>query len=239
MPVSENDSALPAHVAFIMDGNGRWAKERGLPRTSGHQAGAETVRQVVTFARKRGIRYLTLYAFSTENWSRPAAEVAALMKLLSRFVKGEMPTMLKNDIRMRVIGDRAGLSKSLQHELASAEEKTAHCASLDVVIAINYGGRDEIARAASAAMRHILLEGKTPEALDANAIAAHLDSAGIPDPDLIIRTAGEKRLSNFLLWQGAYAELIFTDRRWPDFDDTDFEAALAEYAGRVRKFGTV
>ncbi|MCD8138600.1 MAG: di-trans,poly-cis-decaprenylcistransferase, partial [Planctomycetaceae bacterium] len=213
--------------------------QRGLPRTAGHQAGAETVRRVVTFARRRGIRYLTLYAFSTENWSRPAAEVSALMALLGRFVKGELPTMLKNEVRLRIMGDRSGLSKTLQSQLLSAEDRTAGCAGLDLVLAINYGGRDEIARAASAAMRQLLLEGKTPGDLDADALAARLDSAGIPDPDLIIRTAGEMRLSNFLLWQGAYAELVFRDRLWPDFDDGDFEAALAEYAGRVRKFGSV
>jgi undecaprenyl diphosphate synthase len=226
-------------VAFIMDGNGRWAKERNLPRTAGHKAGAETVRRVVTYARKRGLRHLTLYAFSTENWSRPAAEVSALMSLLGMFIRSEVRTMLDNDVKLAMIGDGTALSPALRKQLAAAVAATAHCRSLTLTLAINYGGRDEIVRAARVAMRQILAEGGRAEDLDAGLLAAHLDSAGTPDPDLIVRTAGEMRLSNFLLWQGAYAELYFTDRRWPDFDDADFEAALEEFARRTRKFGGV
>ena len=233
------ETALPRHVAFIMDGNGRWAEARGLPRAMGHQAGAETVRRVTEFCRKRGLPFLTLYAFSTENWSRPRDEVDALMRLLGDYIESEVPTMMKNDVRLKILGDMAALSVGLRDTLDAAVRTTSENRSLTLALAINYGGRDEIVRACRRAARAALESGGSPDGLDENALSANLDTAGMPDPDLIIRTAGEKRLSNFLIWQAAYAEFIFTPRCWPDFSDADFEAALAEYGDRVRKFGAV
>lgn len=230
-------AALPRHVAFIMDGNGRWARERGLPRVLGHEAGAETVRRVVTFARERGIPYLTLYAFSTENWARPDSEVEALMHLLGQFIDSELPLMLDKGVKLRIIGDTERLSAQLRQKLANAENATSRLTDLTLALAINYGGRDEIVRAARRAFGRICAGGGGAEELTGEALAACLDTAGMPEPDLIIRTAGERRLSNFLIWQGAYAELHFPDCRWPDFSDKDFEAALTEYARRDRKFG--
>ena len=230
-------AVFPCHVAFIMDGNGRWAEERGLPRAEGHLAGAETVRRVVTHARRRGLAYLTLYAFSTENWTRPKAEVDALMELLGLFIEAELPTMLDNGVALRIIGDTSALSENLQKRLAEAEAATAACTGLTLSLAINYGGRDEIVRAARRAAGQLLREGRDPATMDEAFFASFLDTAGMPSPDLIIRTAGEMRLSNFLVWQGAYSELYFTDRRWPDFSDADFDQALEAFGRRVRKFG--
>lgn len=220
-----------------MDGNGRWAEERGLPRALGHEAGAETVRRVTTHARTRGIPFLTLYAFSTENWSRPQPEVDALMHLLSDYIESERQTMMDNDVSLKIIGDEQALSENLQRRLAEAVDATSRNRSLVLTLAINYGGRDEIIRAARRAAGQILVKGDSPDALDVDLFSRCLDTAGTPDPDLIVRTAGEMRLSNFLIWQGAYAELYFTDRRWPEFSDDDFDAALEEYGRRVRKFG--
>jgi undecaprenyl diphosphate synthase len=220
----------PGHVAFIMDGNGRWAEARGKSRIFGHRAGAETVRRVTTHARRRGIPYLTLYAFSTENWSRPRAEVEALMLLLGRYLESELPTLRENDVRLNHIGDADGLSTDLRKRLRSVMDATAGNRSLTLTLAINYGGRDEIVRAA----RRAAADGGV---LDEKALAARLDTAGLPDPDLVIRTAGEKRLSNFLIWQAAYAEFIFSPKTWPEFGDEDFDTALSEYRTRTRKFG--
>lgn len=234
-----NGDDMPRHVAFIMDGNGRWAEERGLPRAFGHRAGAETVRRVTAHARARGISHLTLYTFSTENWARPRDEVEALMDLLGRFVESETPALHENGIRLNVIGDLAGLSETLRGKLETAMAATAGNRDLTLTLAINYGGRDEIVRAARKACAALAEAGRPPSELDENLLAAHLDCAALPEPDLIIRTAGEMRLSNFLIWQGAYAELLFTPRRWPDFSETDFDEALAAYAERTRKFGGV
>lgn len=228
---------FPNHVAFIMDGNGRWAESQGLPRPFGHQAGAETVRRIVTHTRKLGIPHLTLYAFSTENWSRPQAEVDALMHLLADYIEAEVPTMLDKGVNLRIIGDVAKLPDNLRRKVDNARQATARCRDLTLCLAINYGGRDEIIRAAQKAMRQLVVDGEPPERLDAELLSANLDTAGLPDPDLVIRTAGEMRLSNFLVWQAAYAELIFTPRRWPEFSEADYDAALGEYATRVRKFG--
>ncbi|MCL2000970.1 MAG: isoprenyl transferase [Planctomycetes bacterium] len=233
------NNGLPNHVAFIMDGNGRWAEERGLPRAFGHRAGADTVRRVTEFACRRGIPHLTLYAFSTENWSRPKEEVDALMQLLGDFVKMELPNMLKNDVRLMTIGEPSALPEHLRLRLVNAMTATASCQSLVLTLAINYGGRDEIVRAARRACRNLAENGLPVESLDENQFAAALDTAGMPDPDLIIRTAGEMRLSNFLIWQAAYAEFVFTSRCWPDFSDSDFESALGIYAERTRKFGNI
>ena len=231
-------NGLPAHVAFVMDGNGRWAESRGLPRAMGHRAGAETVRRVTAFARRRGIPFLTLYAFSTENWSRPRGEVEALMELLSAFLDAELPALLENGIRLRMLGDPVALPPGTRERLAMVQGKTAGLKGMTLSLAINYGGRDEIVRAARRAAGGLAAAGRSPESLDRELFESFLDTAGMPDPDLVIRTAGEKRLSNFLIWQSAYAELYFTPRTWPDFSDADFEVALDEYEKRIRKFGS-
>lgn len=220
-----------------MDGNGRWATERGLTRVEGHREGAKAVRRITTYARKSGLRYLTLYAFSTENWSRPKTEVAALMQLLGRFIKSELPTLQENDIRLHVIGDMSALSGSLQKGLATAMNETAANKSMTLTLAINYGGRDEIVRAARKACVRLLADGKPVTDLDDVSLAAELDTGKIPDPDLVVRTAGEQRISNFLVWQSAYSEFYFTTVCWPDFSESDFDQAVAEYARRTRKFG--
>lgn len=228
---------LPGHVGFIMDGNGRWAQRQGLNRVRGHEAGAETVRRVVEFACRRGIRHVTLYAFSTENWSRPESEVKALMLLFGQFIESELGLMLDKGVKFRIIGDRARLSADLRQKISHAENSTAQGDVCTLSVAVNYGGRDEIIRAARKAMAKIL-EAKTGvEDLTEDMLSSCLDTAEIPDPDLIIRTAGEMRLSNFLVWQGAYSELYFPACTWPEFSDDDFEAALVEYSKRRRKFG--
>ncbi len=228
---------FPDHIAFIMDGNGRWATARGMSRVEGHREGAKAVRRITTHARKSGLRFLTLYAFSTENWARPKAEVAALMQLLGRFIKSELPTLQENDIRLHIIGDMSGLSDSLQKGLAKAIQETAANKSMTLTLAINYGGRDEIIRAARKACQKLLDDGKSMSELSADTLAAELDTDGIPDPDLVVRTAGEQRISNFLVWQSAYSEFYFTSVCWPDFSENDFDQAVAEYARRTRKFG--
>ncbi len=220
-----------------MDGNGRWATARGMSRVEGHREGAKAVRRITTHARKSGLRFLTLYAFSTENWARPKAEVAALMQLLGRFIKSELPTLQENDIRLHIIGDMSGLSDSLQKGLAKAIQETAANKSMTLTLAINYGGRDEIIRAARKACQKLLDDGKSMSELSADTLAAELDTDGIPDPDLVVRTAGEQRISNFLVWQSAYSEFYFTSVCWPDFSENDFDQAVAEYARRTRKFG--
>ena len=226
-----------------MDGNGRWATARNLPRSFGHQAGAETVRTITTHTITRGIPYLTLYAFSTENWARPQAEVDALMLLLAHFINHELQSMLDNNIRLRIIGDAAPLSRELQDELLSAQSATRDNGGLTLTLAINYGGRDEIIRAVRRMAAELLHEENSPDAIPGRITEAllqkHLDTGDVPDPDLIIRTAGEQRLSNFLVWQAAYAELYFTETRWPDFSPADYDRALEEYARRTRNFGGI
>lgn len=229
------DRKIPAHVAIIMDGNGRWAKERGMPRTFGHSQGAKVVEQIVEDADHLGIRYLTVYAFSTENWSRPAAEVKALMNLLRRYMKSSLAKCMKNNVRVRVIGDKSALDPDLQESIASLERDTAANTGIGFQIAINYGGRDEILRAVRRAAQNGLLDD--PACFDAAALDGCLDTAGIPDPDLLIRTCGEQRISNFLLWQIAYSELYFTDKAWPDFDRAELERAIDAYNRRERRYG--
>ena len=231
------DESLPRHVAFIMDGNGRWAKAQGRSRVVGHRAGAETVRRVATRGRKLGIPYITLYAFSTENWNRPKTEVAALMRLLERFVKAELPVLQENDISLKAIGGLDALSRGLRKSLDNAVAETAANRSMTLTLAINYGGRDEIVRAVRRLFSEMPASGGRPGAIDEAALAGCLDTAALPDPDLVVRTAGEQRLSNFLIWQAAYAEFYFTPVCWPDFSDADFDLALLEYAKRTRKFG--
>jgi len=225
------------HVAIIMDGNGRWAHSRGLPRSMGHRRGVEAVREAVRAAGELGIQYLTLFAFSSENWRRPQDEVAELMGLLKHFIRRDLADLHKEGVRVRVIGARDNLSDDIRALLDEAESLTRDNQRQTLVVAFNYGARDEVARA----MRRIaekFAAGEVPlEALTPDYLDAHLDTAGIPDPDLIIRTSGEIRLSNFLLWQAAYSEFVFLPCLWPDFDRKAFEVAIAEYFSRDRRYG--
>ncbi len=221
------------HLAVIMDGNGRWAEKRHLPRLMGHRAGAEALDRCLHFCKAAGIRYLTVYAFSTENWKRSAEEVGGLMKLLSTYIHTKEKELIANGIRFRVIGRRTDLSEKLRGEIAALEEKTKDGA-FTLVVALSYGGRDEIVRAAAKWARDAAADGAP---LTEAEFARFLDTADIPDPDLIIRTSGEQRTSNFLLWQSAYAEYYFTETLWPDFDQAAFDKALAAYAGRERRMG--
>jgi len=222
-----------------MDGNGRWAKARGLPRVEGHRRGVEAVRRTVRAAIDHGIAYLTIYSFSQENWSRPDDEVAMLMALLKRFIRNDLADLHENGVRVRVIGERANLAADLIALLDEAEARTAANRGLTLTVAFNYGGRQEIVEAA----RRLAVEARAgrldPAEIDLAAFAARLDTADIPDPDLIIRTSGEMRLSNFLLWQAAYSELVFPAILWPDFDGEAFADALEQYASRERRFGNV
>jgi len=237
--LSRAPAELPRHIAIIMDGNGRWAKRRFLPRFAGHRQGAEAVRRVVTACIERGISYLTLYAFSSENWKRPPEEVEDLMGLLRHYLNAEIAELDRQNVRIRFIGERDRLAGDVQTLTDDAERKTAKNTGLTLVIALNYGAQAELARAAreiACAAR----EGRIdPEAVDEAMLASHLLTRDIPDPDLVIRTSGEKRLSNFLLWQSAYAELMFLDALWPDFDAGCLDAAIVEYQCRQRRYGGI
>jgi undecaprenyl diphosphate synthase len=227
----------PRHVAIIMDGNGRWAAARGLPRGEGHRRGVEALRRTVRAAGEIGIRVLTIFSFSSENWSRPASEISELMGLLRRFIRNDLAELHGNNVRVRVIGEREGLDPEILHLLQDAEELTRGNSGLTLVVAFNYGARQEIARAAQRLAAAVQRGELAPEELTADLIGQHLDLPEIPDPDLIIRTSGEQRLSNFLLWQAAYSELVFLPIYWPDFDRPALENALAEYRRRERRFG--
>lgn len=230
-------SSLPEHVAIIMDGNGRWAKQRGLPRVMGHRRGVEAVRETVKAAGECGLKYLTLFAFSSENWRRPEAEVSDLLGLLKAFIRRDLAELHRENVRVRVIGDHKGLKDDIKSLLNEAEQTTRDNSGLTLVIAFNYGSRDEIARAAASLARDVL-EGRLDAlAITPDAITSRLDTAGIPDPDLIIRTSGEERLSNFLLWQAAYSEFLFIPDFWPDFDRQLFFSAIDQYMARDRRFG--
>ena len=226
---------LPVHVAVIMDGNGRWAAKRHLPRVEGHQAGIDSVRDIVEWSARLGIRVLTLYAFSVENWKRPLMEVRTLMRLLKRYLRLELKTLLANDIRFRVIGRADELAPDIRRELARAEHETASNGGMSFNIALNYGGRAEIVDA----VRRALRDGLRPEDVDEARVSQLLYTAGQPDPDLLIRTSGEMRVSNFLLWQIAYAEIWVTDTLWPDFRRTDLLEALVAYQKRDRRYGGI
>lgn len=229
----------PDHVAIIMDGNGRWARARGLPRSAGHRAGVEALRKTVRNAGELGVSWLTVYAFSSENWSRPTAEINDLMGLLRLFIRRDLAELHRNGVRVRIIGDRENLEHDIAQLLVEAETLTAANTTMNLVIAFNYGSRDEIARAA-ARMACDVKAGRLDAAdIGTERLSDYLDTAGIPDPDLIIRTSGEQRLSNFLLWQAAYAEFVFLSCAWPDFDREALESALAAYATRDRRFGGV
>jgi undecaprenyl diphosphate synthase len=226
---------LPAHIAVIMDGNGRWAAQRHLPRVEGHRAGIDSVRDVVEGSARLGIKVLTLYAFSVENWKRPAAEVSTLMMLLKRYLRSELNTLLRNNIRFKVVGRMEDLAPDVQRELRDAEGRTAGNAGMQFNIALNYGGRAEIVEAA----RRMAADGVTADQIDEVRFASYLYTAGQPDPDLLIRTSGEMRVSNFLLWQIAYAEIWVTDTLWPDFRQRHLLEAIVAYQKRDRRYGGI
>ena len=223
---------IPQHVAIILDGNGRWAKAKGMPRNYGHVQGAKNVERICEEAYNMGIKYLTVYAFSTENWKRSKDEVDALMTLLRNYMKTCVKTAKKNHMRVRVIGDKSGLAEDIQASIAKLEEESKDQDGLNFTIAINYGSRDEICRA----VKKIVEEGIASEDITEQVISDHLDTAGIPDPDLLIRTSGELRLSNYLMWQLAYTEFYFTDVPWPDFNKAELEKAIEKYNGRDRRY---
>jgi undecaprenyl diphosphate synthase len=227
----------PRHVAIIMDGNGRWAKARGLPRSEGHRRGVEAVRRTVTAASDLGIGYLTLFSFSSENWSRPPAEVEFLFGLLRLFIRRDLARLHRQRVRIQLIGARDGLPPDIAALINEAETKTEANTGLRLVVAFNYGGRDEITRAARRIARKVAEGGIDPEEIDETMFAAHLDTAEVPDPDLVIRTSGEMRISNFLLWQSAYAEFVFLSLYWPDFDGEALKSAIAQFSARSRRYG--
>ena len=223
---------MPTHIAIIMDGNGRWAKERNLKRTAGHEKGAEIVREITSYCAKIGIKYLTLYAFSTENWNRPKLEVEFLMRLLEKHLKKELSVYLENGIKFRAIGDLSKFSKSLQNTIKVTEEKTANGKNLTQVLALNYGSRDEITRAVNKMIKNNI-------EITQDNISKNLDTSFMSDVDMLIRTSGEIRLSNYLLWQNAYAEMFFTKTYWPDFDKNELDDMISDYRNRERRFGGV
>ena len=227
----------PRHVAIIMDGNGRWAAERRLPRIEGHRRGVEAVRRTVEAAGDLGITHLTLFSFSSENWSRPAEEIRDLFGLLRWFIRRDLADLHKNGVRIRIIGSRADLDNDIQSMLDDAVELTKENSALNLTIAFNYGSRNEIARAATRIAEDVKAGVLTPEDITEELFGSYLDTDGLPDPDLLIRTSGELRLSNFLLWQLAYTEFVFVDTYWPDFNKTHFEEAIAEFQRRNRRFG--
>lgn len=224
---------LPLHVAIIMDGNGRWARQRNLPRTEGHKAGTESVKEVVEACARLGVKYLTLYAFSKENWRRPAEEVNTLWNLLFDYLTGQKQILLENDLKLKVIGDKKGIPYLVRRELNSVERQTRNNRRMTIVLALNYGGRQEILEA----VKKMLKRKIKPEEIDEQMFSRYLDTAGLPDPDLLIRTSGEMRLSNFLLWQCAYTELYITPVLWPDFRRAHLFEAIIDYQRRERRFG--
>lgn len=231
--------SVPQHVAIILDGNGRWAKSKGMPRNFGHAQGAKNVEKMCETVWNMGIKYFTVYAFSTENWSRPADEVQALMKLLRDYMKNCIRRAQKNDMRVRVIGDKTKLDEDIQESIAELEEATRSNQGLNFTIAINYGSRDEMKRAVGRLARDVKDGFVNPEDITENVIESYLDTAGMPDPDLMIRTSGEQRISNFLLWQLGYAEFYFTDVPWPAFSKEDLEKAVEAYEKRDRRYGGI
>jgi undecaprenyl diphosphate synthase len=233
----QSGGASPAHVAIIMDGNGRWAASRRLPRIAGHREGARAVRRTIEAAIQSGVAWLTIYAFSSENWRRPAGEVLDLTGLLRHYLKNELAELKDNGVRLRVIGDRSRFDPDIQRDLVAAESETSANSRLNLTVALSYGARDEIVGAARKLAEAVRDGRLDPVLIDEVRFSSALATTGIPDPDLVIRTSGEQRLSNFLLWQAAYAELVFLDVLWPDFAAEHFEAALSEYARRERRFG--
>ncbi|MBL8689891.1 MAG: isoprenyl transferase [Rhodospirillaceae bacterium] len=229
----------PTHVAIVMDGNGRWARARGLPRAAGHRQGAEALRRTITGAGELGIRYLTVFGFSSENWNRPAGEVQDLMGLMRHYLRSEIADLHAKGARLRVIGDRSRFDPDIVALIANAEDLTRGNDKLNLTLAISYGGRDEIVAAARALAADAAAGKLDPKSIDAAALTGRLFTADLPDPDVVIRTSGEKRLSNFLLWQSAYSELVFVDKYWPDFGKSDLEDAVHEFNRRERRYGAV
>ena len=239
LPANADPTPGPNHVAIIMDGNGRWAKARGLPRVAGHRRGAEAVRRVIRGAGELGIPVLTLFAFSTENWTRPADEVNDLMGLLRHYLRNELDELHRNGAKLRVIGNREGLAADIVRDISDAENMTRSNGRIDVNICINYGARAEILQATRSLARQVATGELSADHIDENLFERELLTAGVPDPDLLIRTSGEQRISNFMLWQCAYAELVFVDTLWPDFGKEHLEQAIAEFRRRERRYGGV
>jgi undecaprenyl diphosphate synthase len=230
---------IPAHIGVIMDGNGRWAKARGKPRTEGHVAGVRALRRTVELCIRYGVQHLTVFSFSSENWTRPADEVSFIFALLRRFVASDLETLIRNNVRIRIIGTRTGLDPSLTRLIDDVEHKTADNTGLTLVVAFNYGGKAEITEAVRRIAVDVAAGRLHPQDITEETVAAQLFTRGLPDPDIIIRTSGERRFSNFLLWQGAYSELMFVDDYWPDFDEQSFVRVLEEYTMRDRRFGGI
>jgi undecaprenyl diphosphate synthase len=238
LSIQNNNFVIPSHVAIIMDGNGRWAEARGLPRVAGHREGASAVKLTIESAIKFGVRYLTLFSFSSENWKRPISEINDLMGLLRWYLTSEIAELHKNGVRLRVIGERLDLASDIVNLIEDCEKQTVNNTTLDLVIALSYGSRKELTNAFKALAKKSISGDITLDEINETTISKYLDSGDIPDPDLLIRTSGEKRISNFLLWQLAYAELIFIDCLWPDFSEAEFENAISEFSRRDRRFGT-
>lgn len=236
---STSGASVPVHVAIIMDGNGRWAAARGLPRTEGHRRGAESARAVIKAASNSGVKYLTLFGFSSENWKRPSGEVMDLMGLLRLYLRKELAELHKQGVKFSVIGDRTRLPEDVQDLVAAAEERTRDNAGLNLVLALSYGGRAELVNTARTLAEQVQAGTLAPADISEEMFAANLETIHIPDPDLLIRTSGEQRISNFLLWQCAYTEFVFTDTLWPDFRGEAFDEAIAEFQSRERRFGDV
>ncbi len=236
-PATSASAGGPRHVAIIMDGNGRWASARSLPRVEGHRRGVEALRRTVRAAAELGIEYVTIFSFSSENWSRPLQEINDLFGLLRRFIGNDLAELHRDGVRVRVIGEREGLAEDIRSLLKEAEELTRDNKRMTLVVAFNYGARAEIARAARRLAQEVADGTRDPSSITAEAISQSLDAPDIPDPDLVIRTSGEQRLSNFLLWQSAYSEFVFVPMHWPDFDRAALESAVAEFRGRERRFG--
>ena len=237
MALSDEGNVIPKHIAIIMDGNGRWAKKRGLPRTAGHGAGAEAFRRTANYCRTLGVKYLTVYAFSTENWKRSETEVSGIMRLLGKYLEEALRDMEKNHVRFCFFGDLSRLSPKLRKLCEDAQNRSAEYHEVQVNFCLNYGGRDEIIRAIRAYARDVAQGNRNPDELDEAMFSKYLDSAGVPDPELVIRPSGEMRLSNFLPWQTVYSEFVFMDVLWPDFGPAELDAAIAEYQRRNRRFG--
>tara|TARA_Y100001934_G_scaffold272886_1_gene362026 strand:+ start:39344 stop:40084 length:741 start_codon:yes stop_codon:yes gene_type:complete len=238
VPATMGNGPVPNHIAIIMDGNGRWANARSLPRAEGHRKGAEAVRRVVETAAKLGVSYLTLFGFSSENWKRPKYEIEKLMLLLRLYLRSEIAEMHRNNIRFRMIGDRTTLPSNVVELIEHAETATSVNSGLNLILALSYGGRQEIVNAARELSKKVVAGELSAEEIDENRFESHLLTLDIPDPDLLIRTSGEKRISNFLLWQNAYSELVFLDVLWPDFGEVELRNAIAEFQSRDRRFGS-
>lgn len=242
IPIAQEAAAsfqMPRHIAIIMDGNGRWAKERGLPRVEGHRRGVDAVRKITRIAGEGGLNYLTLYSFSSENWSRPESEINELFGLLRMFIRRHLAELHENNVRIRIIGDEDGVPSDILKMIDEAQKLTNANTGLTLVIAFNYGARGEIASAMKKIAKSVADGVLSVDDISAETVSQNLHTSDIPDPDLIIRTSGEQRLSNFLLWQAAYSEFVFTDCKWPDFDEEAFYAAISEYCSRDRRFGAV